>query len=111
MDAALEAMHTRMYALLRWRKYRKHLSESLEHLASDNRDDMYKYNMLYTLNVNQHLLTPEFYSNIDQKQPDKIKKIDGLRQKKHRSRQRYVISAKKCYDTTIKAINYLLLIE
>ena len=36
VDAALEAMHTRMYALLRWRIYRKHLSESLEHLASDN---------------------------------------------------------------------------
>ena len=44
MDAALEAMHTGMYALLRWRMYRKHLSESLEHLASDNGADMHKYN-------------------------------------------------------------------
>ena len=38
MDAALEAMHTRMYALLRWRTYRKHLTESLEHLALDNEE-------------------------------------------------------------------------
>ena len=72
---------------------------------------MHKYNPLYTIKFMVHALTPEFYSNIDQKQPDKIKKIDGLRQKKHRSRQRYVISAKKCYHNSIKAINYLLLIE
>ena len=57
--AALEAMHTRMYAFLRWRADRKHISESLEHLASYNGADMYKYNMLYTLNLNQHVLTPE----------------------------------------------------
>ena len=48
MDAALEAMHTGMYALLRWRTYRIHLSEFLEHLASDNGADMHKYNTLYT---------------------------------------------------------------
>ena len=71
MDAALESMHTRMYALIRWRMYRKHLSESLEHLASYNRADMYKYNILYTLNVNQHVLIPESYykrkTHIDRK--------------------------------------------
>ena len=61
MDAALESMHTRMYALIRWRMYRKHLSESLEQLASYNRADMYKYNMLYTLNVNLHVLTQKLY--------------------------------------------------
>ena len=59
MDAALEETHTRMYAFLRWRADRKHISESLEHLASYNRADMYKYNMLYTLNVNWHVLTFE----------------------------------------------------
>ena len=34
MDAGSEAMHTRMYALLRWRTYIKPVSEFLEHLAS-----------------------------------------------------------------------------
>ena len=46
-DAALEAMHTRMYALLRWRTYRIPLSEFLEHLASDNGADMHKHYTLY----------------------------------------------------------------
>ena len=59
MDAALEAMHTRMYALLRWRTYRIPLSEFLEHLASDNGADMHKYNTLYTHSLNQHALTSE----------------------------------------------------
>ena len=58
MDAALEATHTGMYALLRWRMHRKHLSESLEHLASDNGADMHEYNSLYTHTLNQHVLTP-----------------------------------------------------
>ena len=47
-DAALEAMHTGMYALLRWRTYTVPLPEFLEHLASDNGADMHKYNTLYT---------------------------------------------------------------
>ena len=47
-DAALEAMHTGMYALLRWRMYRIPFSEFLEQLASDNGADMHKYNTLYT---------------------------------------------------------------
>ncbi len=51
MDGALEAMHTRMYALLRWRTYRKPISEFLEHLASDNGADMHKHNTLYTHRV------------------------------------------------------------
>ena len=38
-DAGSEAMHTRMYALLRWRTYRTSISEFLEHLASDNGAD------------------------------------------------------------------------
>ena len=59
MDAALEAMHTRMYALLRWRTDRTSLSEFLEHLASDNGADMHKYNMLYTHILAEHILTPE----------------------------------------------------
>ena len=58
-DAALEAMHTRMYALLRWRTYIVPLSEFLEHLVSDNGADMHKYNTLYTHRLNIHVLTPE----------------------------------------------------
>ena len=58
-DAALEAMHTRMYALLRWRTYRIPLSEFLEHLASDNGADMHKYNTLYTVKFTKHVLTSE----------------------------------------------------
>ena len=58
-DAALEAMHTRMYALLRWRTYIVPLSEFLEHLASDNGADMHKHNTLYTHRLNRHVLTPE----------------------------------------------------
>ena len=46
-DAALEAMHTRMYALLRWRIYRKPLSEFLEHPASYNGANMHKHYTLY----------------------------------------------------------------
>ena len=61
MDAALEAMHTRMYALLRWRTYRIPLSEFLEHPASDNGADMHKYNTLYTRTLNQHVLTSTSY--------------------------------------------------
>ena len=61
MDAALEAMHTRMYALLRWRTYTVPLPEFLEHLASDNGADMHKYNTLYTQRLNRHALTPESY--------------------------------------------------
>ena len=57
-DAALEAMHTRMYALLRWRTYRRHLSEFLEHLASDNGADIHKHNTLYTHRLYWHVLTP-----------------------------------------------------
>ena len=53
-DAALEAMHTRMYALLRWRTDRTSLSEFLEHLASDNGADMHKYNTLYTCRFDWH---------------------------------------------------------
>ena len=34
-------------------------SEPLEQLASHNGADMYKYNMLYTLKINQDVLTPE----------------------------------------------------
>ena len=59
MDAALEAMHTRMYALLRWRTYRISLSEFLEHLASYNGADMHKYNTSYTDRLSGHVLTPE----------------------------------------------------
>ena len=59
MDAALESMHTRMYALIRWSIYKKRSSEFLEQLASGNRADMYKYNMVYTLKINEHVLTPE----------------------------------------------------
>ena len=59
MDAALEAMHTWKYALLRWRINKKHLSESLEHLASYTGADMYKYNMLYTIKFIEHVLTHE----------------------------------------------------
>ena len=33
-------------------------SEPLEQLASHNGADMYKYNMLYTFKINQHVLTP-----------------------------------------------------
>ena len=58
-DAATEAMHTRMYALLRWRTYIVPLSEFLEHLASDNGADMHKHNTLYTHRLNRHVLTPE----------------------------------------------------
>ena len=58
-DAALEAMHTRMYALLRWRTYIVPLSEFLEHLASYNGADMRKYNTLYTRKLSVHVLTPE----------------------------------------------------
>ena len=61
MDAALEAMHTWKYALLRWRINNKHFSESLEQLASYNGADMYKYNMIYTFKINQDVLTPESY--------------------------------------------------
>ena len=59
MDAALEAMHTWKYALLRWRINNKHFSESLEQLASYNGADMYNYNMLYTFKINEDVLTPE----------------------------------------------------
>ena len=59
MDAALEAMHTRTYALLRWRINNNHFSESLEQLASYNGADMYKYNILYTIKLIEHVLTPE----------------------------------------------------
>ena len=59
MDAALEAMHTWKYALLRWRINKKHFPESLEQLASYNGADMYKYNMIYTFKINQDVLTPE----------------------------------------------------
>ena len=59
MEAALEAMHTRMYALLRWRTDRTHLSEFLEHLASDNGADIHKYNTSYTDGLSGHVLTPE----------------------------------------------------
>ena len=52
-------MHTRMYALLRWRTYRKSLSEFLEHLASYNGADMRKYNTLYTRKLSVHVLPPE----------------------------------------------------
>ena len=45
--------------LLRWRTYRKPISEFLEHLASDNGADMHKYNMLYTHILAEHILTPE----------------------------------------------------
>ena len=65
MDAALEAMHTWKYALLRWRINNKHFSESLEQLASYNGADMYKYNMLYTFKINQDVLTPESYKKIN----------------------------------------------
>ena len=61
MDAALEAMHTWKYALLRWRINNKHFSESLEQLASYNGADMYKYNMIYTFKINQDVLPPESY--------------------------------------------------
>ena len=61
MDAALEAMHTRMYALLRWRTYTVPLPEFLEHLASDNGADMHKYNTLYTHKSDWHVLTPESF--------------------------------------------------
>ena len=65
MDAALEAMHTWKYALLRWRINNKHFSESLEQLASYNGADMYKYNMIYTFKINLHVLTPESYNTIN----------------------------------------------
>ena len=51
-DAALEAMHTGMYALLRWQMYRIPFAEFLEQLASDNGADMHKYNTLYTRTLN-----------------------------------------------------------
>ena len=40
---------------------KKPLSEFLEHLASDNGADMYKYNMLYTIKFKAHVLTREAY--------------------------------------------------
>ena len=49
---------------LRWRMYRKPLSEFLEHLASDNGADMYKYNTLYTHTLNWHVLPPTSYLRI-----------------------------------------------
>ena len=48
MDVGAEAMHTGMYALLRWQMYRIPFSEFLEQLASDNGADMHKYNTIYT---------------------------------------------------------------
>ena len=51
MDAGLEARHTRMYALLRWRTPIINISEYLEHLASDNHADIHKYNTLYTIRI------------------------------------------------------------
>ena len=44
--------------LLRWRTYRKPISEFLEHLASYNGADMHKYNTLYTRKLSWHVLTP-----------------------------------------------------
>jgi len=44
--------------LLRWRTYRKPISEFLEHLASYNGADMHKYNTLYTRTLSWHVLTP-----------------------------------------------------
>ena len=52
-------MHTRRYALLRWRTYRISLSEFLEHLASYNGADMRIYNTLYTRKLSVHVLPPE----------------------------------------------------
>ena len=45
--------------LLRWRTYRKPISEFLEHLASYNGADMRKYNTLYTRKLSVHVLPPE----------------------------------------------------
>ena len=50
-DAALEAMHTGMYAGFG--------GERVEHLASDNGADMHKYNTLYTHALDWHVLPPE----------------------------------------------------
>ena len=44
--------------LLRWRTYRKPISEFLEHLASYNGADMHKYNTLYTCTLSWHVLAP-----------------------------------------------------
>ena len=43
---------------------KKPLSEFLEHLASDNGADMYKYNTLYTARYTQHVLSPEYLYTI-----------------------------------------------
>ena len=48
MDSDLEAMHTRMYALLRWRTYIKPFQKSLEHPAPNNGADTHKLTTLYT---------------------------------------------------------------
>ena len=48
--------------LLRWRTYRKPISEFLEHLASYNGADMHKYNTLYTRKLSWHVLTPTSFS-------------------------------------------------
>ena len=42
MDSDLEAMHTRMYALLRWQTYIEHFIKSLEHPAPNNIADKHK---------------------------------------------------------------------
>ena len=47
--------------LLRWRTYRKPISEFLEHLASYNGADMHKYNTLYIRTLSWHVLTPTSY--------------------------------------------------
>ena len=48
MDACLEAMHTGMYALLRWRTLSITVLKSLEQLASNNGADIYKHKILHT---------------------------------------------------------------
>ena len=50
--------------MLRWRTYRKPISEFLEHLASYNGADMHKYNTLYTHTLNWHVLPPTSYLRI-----------------------------------------------
>ena len=54
-------MHTRMYAGFGGERIERHLSEFLEHLASDNGADMHKYNTLCTHTLYWHVLATTSY--------------------------------------------------
>ncbi len=55
MDAALEALHTRMYAGFGGGRHIRYMSEFLEHLASDNGAEMHHHNTLYTHKLNEDI--------------------------------------------------------